>query len=543
MNRSAFLIQLIAIAALSLFVSSKTVCQSREAGNAFYTNPVVRGFNPDPSICRVGEDYYMITSSSYLYPGVPVYKSRDLINWKLIGHCLTRPEHFLLDKNNNRPVIYAGTLRYNNGTFYMVTTDVNGGGNFFVTATDAAGPWSDPVCIDKPVFDPSLFFDDDGKVYYTRRGEFANKDIVQAEIDIKTGKLLTSLKSISKGLVGDDTEGPHLFKANGWYYLTMGEGGSRYLHMQSIARSKSPWGPFEPCPRNPVISQHNGWWHHTAALGHADFIRDHLGNWWAVCLGQRKAGYMDFCVIGRETFLFPVKWEKGWPYVNPEFLVSLPVEHPTLPLKPWADLPVRDDFNERALSLHWNLMAYPFSNVYSLTNRPGFLRLYGTAAPVIESAQVSIIGRRQEEMAGEIIALMEFKPMDPKDEAGLSVYQSPNCQYALFITLRGGQKFAILRKTAGDMVTESTPVWITSASVWLKISFDTKSYHFSIAEREGNWKEAGSGLANLVSTDVAGTFGGVIIGPYATGNGTPCKNPADFDWVEYKFKKIELSGF
>jgi alpha-N-arabinofuranosidase len=144
-------------------------------------------------------------------------------------------------------------------------------------------------------------------------------------------------------------------------------------------------------------------------------------------------------------------------------------------------------------------------------------------------------------MAGEIIAAMEFKPLEPLDEAGLSVYQSPTCQYALFISLRGGQKFAILRKTVGDMETESSPVWITSDKVWLKISFDTKSYRFSIAEREGNWKEAGSGLANLVSTDVAGTFGGVVIGPYATGNGKSCKNPADFDWVEYSFKKVELS--
>jgi xylan 1,4-beta-xylosidase len=543
MNRSGFILQLSAIIALSFCLSHKTLGQAGENRTATYINPVVRGFNPDPSICRVGEDYYMITSSSSFYPGVPVYKSRDLINWKLIGHCLTRPEHFLPDKNNNHPVIYAGTLRYHNGTFYMVTTDVNGGGNFYVTATDPAGPWSNPVCIDKPVFDPSLFFDDNGKVYYTRRGEFANKDIVQAEIDIKTGKLLTSLKSISKGLVGDDTEGPHLFKANGWYYLTMGEGGSRYLHMQSIARSKSPWGPFQPCPRNPVISQHNGWWHHTAALGHADFIEDHSGNWWAVCLGQRKAGYMDFCVIGRETFLFPVKWEKGWPYVNPDYLVKLPVDCPTLPLFPWPEQPARDDFNEKELALHWNLMAYPLSNVYSLTDRPGYLRLYGTAEPVTESAQVSFVGRRQEEMAGEITANMEFIPTDPHEEAGLSVYQSPRCKYEFFITMRGGQRYAILRKTTGDMVTESSPVWVTSARVWLKISFDTKSYRFSIAEREGNWKEAGSGLTNLVSTDVAGTFGGVVIGPYATGNGKPCKNPADFDWVEYKFKEIELSGF
>jgi xylan 1,4-beta-xylosidase len=534
---------LLLMGVLSIAINHQILCQSPESGSKGYTNPVIRGYNPDPSICRVGEDYYMITSSSYLFPGIPVYHSHDLIHWKMIGHCLTRPEQYFLDKNNNHPEMYAGTLRYNKGIFYMVTTDVNGGGNFFVTATDPAGPWSDPVCIDKPVFDPSLFFDEDGKVYYTRRGDFADKDIVQAEIEPKTGKLLTPLKHISKGLVGDDTEGPHLFRANGWYYLTMGEGGSRYLHMQSIARSKSPWGPFMSCPWNPVISQHNGWWHHTAALGHADFIEDHLGNWWAVCLGQRKAGYMDFCVIGRETFLFPVEWKQGWPFIKTADLLNLSIQTRTLPIYPWPELPLREDFNNKDLALFWNLMAYPFEKVYSLTARPGYLRLYGTVEPVRQSKQVSFIGRRQEEMAGEVTASMEFEPLSPNEEAGLTVYQSAEYQYAACITIRGGQKFALLRKTVGNMVTESERVWITAHKIKLKITFDNNNYHFSVAETESVWKELGTGLINLISTDVAGTFGGVVIGPYATGNGIASKSPADFDWVDTEFKFVTLTGF
>jgi len=505
-----------------------------------YTNPVLRGFNPDPSICKVDSDYYMISSSSYMYPGIPVYHSRDLIHWKLISYCLTRPSQYFLDKNNNHPEIYAGTLRSHNGIFYMVTTDVGGGGNFFVTATNPAGPWSDPICIDKPVFDPSLFFDEDGKVYYTRRGEFKNKDIVQAEIDIKTGHLLTPLKSISKGLVGDDTEGPHLFKANGWYYLTMGEGGSRYLHMQSIARSKSPWGPFESCPHNPVIAQHNGWWHHIMALGHADFIEDHTGKWWAVCLGQRKNDYMDFCVIGRETFLFPVEWIDGWPHVNLSYFVSSFIATPTLPLSPWPTEPETDNFNDPQLSLQWNMLACPLTELYSLTERKGFLRLKGTVNPPEQGKQVAFVGRRQQEMAGECSMKMEFRPTSPNEEAGITIYQSPTCKYSVFVSIRNGKKTALLRKTVGDLVTEEGDIHLTGQTFWFRIVIDPKRYSFYIADKENEWKQIGTGLVNLISTDVAGSFGGVLIGPYASGNGKVCKNPADVDWFNSTFTEVKF---
>ncbi|MEN6384992.1 MAG: glycoside hydrolase family 43 protein [Phycisphaerales bacterium] len=475
----------------------------------------------------------------HTYPGIPVYHSQDLIHWELIGHCLTRPEHFCMSKNNNHPEIYAGTLRYHNGTFYMITTDVMGGGNYFITATDPAGPWSDPVFIDSRVFDPSLFFDDDGKVYYTRRGEFSDKDIVQAEIDIKTGKLLTPLKSISKGLVGDDTEGPHLFKRNGWYYLTMGEGGSRYLHMQSIARSKSPWGPFEKCPHNPVISQHNGWWHHTAALGHADFIEDHEGRSWAVCLGQRKAGYMDFSIIGRETFLIPIEWKDDWPYVNSSVLTRLEVQIQTLPFKSIPQESAREEFDSRELSLKWNMMAYPFEKVYSLTDRPGYLRLYGTPEPLLQSKQVAFLGIRQSEMAGEVITKMEFEPISENEEAGLAVYQKSDCKYSAYLTLRNQQKAVCLRKTIRDMTIELGNIPVSKTSLFLKVKLDTYIYEFSFSEDGNQWTRIGSGMANLVSTDVAGSFGGALLGIYCSGNGKKCQHPADFDWFEYHFSEVK----
>lgn len=215
-----------------------------------YENPVVRGMNSDPSIVRVGQDYYLVTSSLEFYPGCPIYHSRDLVNWQRIGYALTTPKQFSVQKNHGHPMMYAATLRYHKGTFYLITTDISGGGNFYVTATNPAGPWSDPIYVDRPQFDASLMFDDDGKIYYTRRGPFEDKDIVQAEIDIKTSKLLTPLRSISKGMVSDDAEGPHLYRIHGWYYLILAEGGARFLHMETVGRSRSPWGPFVRDPHN-----------------------------------------------------------------------------------------------------------------------------------------------------------------------------------------------------------------------------------------------------------------------------------------------------
>ncbi len=505
-----------------------------------YTNPVVRGMNPDPSICRAGDDFYLITSSMYLYPGIPVYHSKDLVNWQMIGYCLTRPSQYFLDKNNNSPMMYAATLRYSKGVFYMITTDVSGGGNFFVTATNPAGPWSDPVTIDKGVFDPSLFFDDDGKVYYTRRGDFKDKDIVQAEIDIKTVKLLTPLKGISKGLVSTDTEGPHLFKKDGWYYLTMGEGGSRALHMQTIARSKSPWGPFEKDPDNPVISQHNAWWYHIRSIGHADFIDAPHGSSWAICLATRHSSYDAFSAIGRETFLLPVDWKNGWPTVKPEHRYYLTVNAKVLPPQPWPMEPVREDFDAAHLALKWNMLAYPHTQWYSLTERPGYLRLHGSAEKLIQTTQVAFIGQRQKEMSGECATELQFTPTAANEEAGITVFQNANYHYDLFITLRDNKKVAVLRKNVGDLSQETNTMQLSGNTQQFKIMIDADYYHFLVKQDTG-WVELGKGITNLIATEVAAVWSGTFIGMYSTGNGMPCKQPADFAWFDTQFTELKFT--
>lgn len=504
------------------------------AAPASYQNPIVRGVNPDPSICRVGEDYYLITSSMFFYPGVPVYHSKDLVNWELIGHALTTSNQFCLAKNKGNPMMYAATLRHHNGTFYVITTDVNGGGNFYVTATNAAGPWSAPVFVDRPVFDPSLFFDDDGKVYYTRRGDFKDKNIVQAEIDVKTGRLLTPLRGISKGLVSDDTEGPHLYKINGWYYLTMGEGGSRALHMQTIARSKNPYGPFEPCPHNPFLAQHNAWWHPIRAAGHADFVQSADGRWWTVFLATRHAGYDSFSAIGRETFLAPLTWEDGWPVVKPECVQKLTVNTPPLPLHPWPARPARDEFSAPQLGLEYVRLAYPRRELYSLSERPGWLRLKGQPEALVQTKQVAFIGRRQEEMKCRVTIHCEFSPTKASEEAGLTTFQTAQFHYDLFITQRHGTNAIVLRKTVGDISVEAAVMPVTGTNFWLKVEATPANYTFFFAQSEGDWQRVGSALPNLIATEVAAVWSGVLLGVYSTGNGSACVNPADVDWFEYR---------
>ena len=211
-----------------------------------FINPVITGNSSDPSICRVGEDYYLVTSSFQYFPGVPVYHSKDLVNWELIGYCLDRLTQIPEGLN-----IFASTIRYNNGTFYMITTNTARGGNFYVTAKNPAGPWSDPIWIAAQGIDPDLFFDDDGKVYVI------SSTFELHEIDINTGKFLSDGRIVSNGNGGRYAEGPHIYKKDGFYYLMDAEGGTEEAHSEAIARSKNIWGPYNTYPSNPILTNCN----------------------------------------------------------------------------------------------------------------------------------------------------------------------------------------------------------------------------------------------------------------------------------------------
>lgn len=321
-----------------------------------YQNPVIPGFYPDPSVCRVGDDYYLVNSSFAYFPGVPIWHSKDLVHWRHIGYCLTCEIQLQLDNSAISGGIYAPTLRYHDRRFFMVTTNIDKGGHFYVWTNDPAGEWSDPIYVDQPGIDPSLFFDDDGKVYFTSAGALHSHGIYQCEIDIETGEKLSETRLIWTGTGGAFPEGPHLYKINGYYYLMCAEGGTEYGHMETIARSNTPYGPFESCPFNPILS-HRSLDCSIHATGHADLVEAQDRRWWAVCLEIRPIRFPYRHHLGRETFLAPVSWtEDGWPVIGNKGTIDLEMEAETLPLAVWDAEPEIDHFEQTTLGIKCNFI-------------------------------------------------------------------------------------------------------------------------------------------------------------------------------------------
>lgn len=514
-----------------LFISLLALLLASPGVRGQYQNPVLRGMNPDPSILRLGHDYYLATSSFEYFPSCPIYHSLDLVHWQRIGYALSRPSQF--KQLSAHPSTYATTLRYHDGTFYLITTDVRGGGNFYVTATNPAGPWSDPVKVDQGMFDPSLFFDDDGTVYYTRRGPSASQRIVQATLDIRTGKLTSPLRTISTGMVTDDAEGPHLYKIGGWYYLIEAEGGTRFLHMETAGRSKSPWGPFTPDPANPFVAQHISWDYPVKSVGHCDWTDTPNGNWWIVCLGTLHPNYASFS-LGRETFLYPMQWQNGWPQVKQQDIDQLHVDAATPTAHPWPPRPARDDFNSTHLSDEWNTIGPLGMSTWSLTERPGFLRLHGQESLLSFSAKTAFVGRRQTQWSARSETQLEFDPQSENEEAGLTVIMSPSYHYEILVTIRAGQRVILLRKQVGDMREVAAQALAPSGPLHLRIDSDSEKFSFYYSASNGDWKLIGTGLERLISSEVAAVWSGAYIGMYSSGNGSACHAPADFDWFDYE---------
>lgn len=498
---------------------------------ARYRNPVLPGFYPDPSVCRVGRDYYVVTSSFEYFPGIPIFHSRDLVNWRQIGHCLTRPSQLPLANARASGGVWAPTLRYHDGTFYMTTTNTSSGGNFIVTATNPEGPWSEPVRVAQPGIDPSLFFDDDGSVFYTTSHDGA----YQSRINPKSGELLGESKLIWAGTGGQYPEGPHLYKRDGWYYLLLSEGGTEYGHMITMARSKSPWGPFEPCARNPLLS-HRSHRSPIQGLGHADLVDTPEGHWFAIALGFRPNGYPPCYHLGRETFLAPVKWaEDGFPIFGDQGRLQLEEETP-LALESAPEPAPRDDFTSAALAPHWNHLRNPEPELYSLSERPGFLRLRGSAAGLDDIAATAWVGQRQRHFAVQVATRLEFQPEKAAEEAGIVVRMNERHHYEMFVTLRSGAPSVVLRRRIGSLQAEvATEPLPPSDQGWvLAVHADRDTYRFRYGTCASDLRQLGEGETRYLSTEVASGFTGVYFALYASGNGSPCGKAADFDWFDYQ---------
>ncbi|MED4080706.1 glycoside hydrolase family 43 protein [Halalkalibacterium halodurans] len=498
-----------------------------------YNNPVIPGFYPDPSICRVGDDYYLVTSSFEYFPGVPIFHSKDLVHWRQIGHCLTTERQLPLAKAWSSGGIYAPTIRHHNGWFYMVTTNVSDIGNFFVRSEQPAGPWSDPIPVAQNGIDPSLLFDEDGRVYFqsARNGDEGN-GIYQCEIDISSGSMLTESRLIWKGTGGANPEAPHLYKINGYYYLMIAEGGTEYGHMVTIARSSDPYGPYEPCPSNPILS-HRSLNSSIHATGHADLVQAHDGSWWAVFLGIRPASYPYRHHLGRETFLAPVSWTTdGWPVIGHGGRIEPVMAAPQLPEVRWPLKANRDDFDDTTLGFDWTFLRNPAPESWSLHESPGNLVLRGNKVSLDDAGAPAFVGRRLCHMSCNIAALLDFEPVNDGEEAGLTVFMNERYHYDLAVKLKEGRKVIVYRRTVGSMRTEYTQD-CPEGAVTLKIEARPESFLFKVQQDQSNDLELGSGETHLLSTEVAGGFTGILIAMYAVcerGQSTPAR----FDWFDYK---------
>ena len=498
-----------------------------------FHNPIIAGFYPDPSICRVGDDYYLVTSSFEYFPGIPIFHSKDLVHWKQIGYCLSRQSQLPLHKAAASSGIFAPTIRYSNGIFYVVTTNFAQGGNFYVTATDPSGQWSEPIWLNDPGCDPSLFFDDDGTVYYTREDGGEHGSIVQCKIDLKTGKLLGALHTIWRGTGGIYPEGPHLYKINGKYYLMIAEGGTEYGHMETIARSNTPWGPFETDPNNPILSHKDKPDLSIQATGHADLVETPDG-WWMVHLGIRpKGGRYHF--LGRETFLTKVTWSNdGWPIVEGNEKSEDVMDAPNLIKKTWDADPEKDDFNESTLALSWNFLRNPYPADYSLTARRGFLRLNGSGVTMNDQDSPAFVGQRQKYFNCRVSSRLEFNPQYDNEEAGLVIRGNDKNHFEIAVTRFDGKRSIICRRVLNGKTVELKYNTIPEGAVVFEIMVSDLEYNFYYLQKNRKAQFLMKASTLDLSSEKIGGFTGVYFGIYATGNGIKCSRPADFDWFEIK---------
>jgi xylan 1,4-beta-xylosidase len=525
---------------------------------AMFHNPILPGFHPDPSICRVGEDYYLVNSTFEYFPGLPVYHSRDLIHWRPLGHVLDRPSQLPLDGVYASGGLYAPTIRFHKGTFYVINTLVGGtskSGNFIVKATDPAGPWSEPYWLENaPGIDPSLLFDDDGRAWYVGNREAANSryeghtEIWLQELDLEAMRLIGKPCVLWEGAARDATwaEGPHLYKINGQYYLMIAEGGTGHDHAVTIARSAKIDGPYQANRRNPIMThRHLGQDYPIVGTGHADLVETQSGEWWMVLLAMRPYGGY-FYNLGRETFLVPVRWEDGWPVVAPGSGRVESVERaPNLPEHRWPSRPVCDHFDTRTLAPEWNFLRTPRDDFWSLSEHPGHLRLRLRPERLTDMANPSFVGRRQQHMRFTARAALEFKPRHENECAGLVLLQNNEVHIRFVISGGAATTVRLVKRAARESEVPLLPVPagtdvvlaefpVESSRFHFKVEADGQAFSFFIATEPEAWQPVAEGVdGHFLSTPCAGGFVGTYIGMYASSNGQPSTNTADFDCFEY----------
>jgi len=492
--------------------------------NFVYKNPVIPGFNPDPSICRVGGDFYLVTSTFEFFPGVPVYHSKNLVNWEMIGHCLTRDSQLPLGGCPASGGIFAPTLRHHDGIFYMTTTNVSHKGNFIVHTHDIQGEWSEPVWIDQKGIDPSLLFEDD-KVYFCSNGGMNGEPgIYMCELNPVSGEIYTESRLISNGCGGRYPEAPHVYKWNGRYYLMLAEGGTEYGHMVTIQRSKSPYGPYEPCPHNPILSHRDN----TGALdiectGHADIIEDNLGNWWMVSLGVRPLSPNGNKVLlhnlGRETFLSPLHWdEQGWPQVGNNGKISIAMQAKLPEPVRENKIDVLYDFTGESLNREFTYIRNPDKPRYHIDNTESCLVMDGGDVSLSEDGKSpTFAGVRQKDFEVEAAVHVRLCECADRGQAGISVYYNHEHHCEILISQSGRQNYICLNRRIYDLEVTISRVPVQSDAVYLKIisGHDYYSFYYSFDGQAYVLLDRASSMAFCSEITRKMTFTGTFLGLYA----------------------------
>lgn len=541
--------------------------ESMYGQEATFINPIIPGGYPDPSICRVGEDYYIVNSSFEYFPGLPIHHSTDLVNWELVGYGLHRPEQCTEPNNlidvQQRGGIHAPTIRYHDGKFYIITTNVYSPIdpkeptqfiNFIITADQIEGPWSEPHVLEgAPGIDPDIFFDADGKVWYlgTHAPDKPNfqgeGEIWLQEIDLENWALTGERHYLWRGAcAGTWAEGPHVYKREGRYYLLIAEGGTSFNHAVMVAVSDSITGPYLSNPRNPILTtRHLSYDNWVNSTGHADMVELPDGRWYMVALGirgeeERRSN------MGRETHLIPATWEREpqeWKEIKYEWPVIAPSSgrvrrYTPLPFtnrKQRYNDGFHDNFDAHVLNLAWNFRRVPMEGIYSLNERRGYLRLFVKPEIISPRGRCSLMGFRQKESEFSYRLSMEFTPLNDDEEAGMSLFQQDD-NYINFTLIQKDRKpylqLLVKERKAEKRIEKQWELTEYEGEIILQVTSKEGGYIYQYSLDRGNtFQSLYEGPSYWI---LSHGYTGAYLGLYASSNGKDSQAFADFDWVSYK---------